>query len=82
LQREASLVDKITWHKAGEVTKPGRYMLRFGWLTVTTQDLAVWKQFPDAMFTLVKRATGAARDEPEEFLLGTFELPVNSPRQP
>jgi hypothetical protein len=47
-------------------------MFRFGWLTVTAEDLAVWEQFPNAAFTLV---TAAATDVVgEEFHLGTFEL--------
>ena len=45
-------INKITWQKAGRVTEPGRYMFRFGWLTVTADDLAIWRQFPDATFTL------------------------------
>jgi hypothetical protein len=56
-------------------------MLRFGWLTVTAEDLAVWKQFPDAMFTLVE-ISGDAKAPEEfhsgEFRLGTFELPGGS----
>jgi hypothetical protein len=48
-------------------------MFRFGWLTVTAQDLAVWEQFPNAAFTLVM--TSATTDvRGEEFQLGTFEL--------
>jgi hypothetical protein len=64
-------INKVTWQRAGRVTEPGRYMLRFGWLTVTADDLAVWKQFPQAAFTLVKIA-GQAEDD--EFRLGAFEL--------
>jgi len=40
-------------------------MFRFGWLTVTAEDLAVWEQFPNAM-------TSAATDVGEEFQLGTL----------
>jgi hypothetical protein len=78
-------VTKITWQKAGLVTEPGRYMFRFGWLTVSADDLAVWKQFPDAAFTLVKMPGqsgaqgGALQDRAlEEYHLGAFELPANS----
>ena len=48
------MVNKISWQKAGRVTEPGRYMFTFGYLTVTESDLAVWRQFPNAMFTLVE----------------------------
>ena len=73
------MVNKISWEKAGRVTEPGRYMFTFGWLTVTAEDLAVWKQYPLAMFTLVKlpAATEAdASEVAEEFHLGAFELPA------
>jgi len=52
-------VNKLTWAQVGLVTEPGRYMFKFGWLTVTAEDLAVWKQFPSAAFTLY--STGATR---------------------
>jgi hypothetical protein len=48
-------------------------MFRFGWLTVTAEDLAIREQFPNAAFSLV--TTAAATDVVgEEFRLGTFEL--------
>lgn len=69
------MVTKITWQKAGRVAEPGRYMLRFGWLNVAAEDLAVWEQFPDAAFTLVKMP--AKGDDTEEFRLGAFDLQGN-----
>jgi hypothetical protein len=75
------MVNKITWQRAGGVTEPGRYMFTFGWLRVTSDDLAVWNQFPDAAFTLVElpahpgEADEAEEVHAEEFHLGTFELP-------
>jgi hypothetical protein len=69
-------VNKITWQKAGRVTEPGRYMFTFGWLTVAAEDLIVWEQFPNAVFTLVKTATPP--DAAEEFHLGAFELPEDT----
>ena len=78
------MVNKITWQKAGRVTEPGRYMFTFGWLTVAPEDIAVWEQFPNASFTLVKTATAPATDdgqEPgEEFRLGAFDLGDNFSR--
>jgi hypothetical protein len=65
-------VNKITWQKVGGVTEPGRYMLSFGWLTITPEDLAVWQLYPNAVFTLVNLT--AATDGGEEFHLGVFEL--------
>lgn len=65
------MVTKVTWQEAGRVTEPGRYMFRFGWLTVTAEDLAVWKQFPDATFTLVQMP---GQFDDAEFRLGAFDL--------
>ena len=63
-------VEKVTWQKAGRVTQPGRYMFRFGWLTITADDLAIWERFPNAEFALVKIVTTEAEDE---FRLGAFD---------
>ena len=62
-------VKKVTWQQVGRVTEPGRYMFRFGWLTIAAEDLAVWEQLPNAAFTLVRTAA-----EIEEYRLGAFEL--------
>jgi hypothetical protein len=76
-------VNKLRWRQVGGVTEPGRYMFTFGWLTVTAEDLAVWEQFPNAAFTLVKTAmvadVGAEEEAGEEFHLGTFELRQDPP---
>jgi hypothetical protein len=69
------LVDKVTWQQVGRVTEPGRCMFRFGWLTVTAEDLAVWEKLPSAAFSLVR--TAAATDAGDEFRLGAFEVREN-----
>jgi hypothetical protein len=66
-------VNKITWQQVGGVTEPERYMFTFGWLTITAEDLAVWQQFPNAVFTLVQTVT-TADEVGDEFRLGSFEL--------
>jgi hypothetical protein len=68
----ALTVNKVTWAQVGRVTKPGRYMFKFGWLTVTAEDLAIWEQFPSAAFTLYQTPTA---EEEDDFRLGAFELP-------
>jgi hypothetical protein len=73
-RRRKLAINKVTWQQAGHVNEPGRYMFRFGWLTVAEDDLAIWTQYPEASFTLVKTAAVAATDETEEFHLGAFEL--------
>ena len=78
------MVNKVTWQQVGHVTEPGRYIFRFGWLTIAADDLAVWEQFPDAAFALVKTAALTATDADadtdlaEEFHLGAFGLPEKS----
>jgi hypothetical protein len=39
-------VNKLTWAQVGLVTEPGRYMFKFGWLTITADDLAIWQKYP------------------------------------
>jgi hypothetical protein len=76
-------VNKITWAQVGRVTDPGRYMFKFGWLTITADDLAIWVKYPNAAFTLYSTAKapeprGDAEEQAgEEFRLGTFELREN-----
>ena len=73
-------VNKITWAQVGRVTEPGRYMFKFGWLTITADDLAVWEQYPGAAFALYGTAAQTPsgdeiEEEPgEEFRLGSFEI--------
>ncbi len=65
----ATAIKKVTWRQVGRVTEPGRYMFRFGWLTIAAEDLAVWEQLPNAAFTLIRTAS-----EIEEYRLGAFDL--------
>jgi hypothetical protein len=62
-----SPVNKITWAQVGRVTEPGRYMFKFGWLTITAEDLTVWGQYPNAAFTLVRTPT--MKEAGDEFRL-------------
>jgi hypothetical protein len=77
-------VNKVTWAQVGRVSDPGRYMFKFGWLTITADDLVVWRAFPNAAFTLVRTTAPAAPLEAEvqpvaeEFRLGAFELRIDS----
>jgi hypothetical protein len=74
-------LNKITWAQVGRVTEPGRYMFKFGWLTITPDDLAIWKAHPNGAFTLYStvRTKEPETEEVtgEEFRLGTFELREN-----
>ena len=68
-------IKKLTWAQVGRVTEAGRYMFRFGSLTITAEDLWVWENYPTAVFTLIR--TGGGQTEADEFRLGTFELRTN-----
>jgi len=46
-------------------------MFKFGWLNVAADDLAIWKQFPSAAFTLVPIESG---EDGEEYRLGSFDV--------
>jgi hypothetical protein len=54
-------------------------MFRFGWLTISAQDIAIWDQFPHALFALVQTAATSATDAGEEFHLGAFEIREDPP---
>jgi hypothetical protein len=68
-------VNKVNWSQVGRVTEPGRYMFKFGWVTITAAELAIWRQFPQAAFTLY-RPSGIETED--DFRLGAFDLPEDS----
>ena len=72
-------VDKVTWDRVGRVTEPGRYMYKFGWLTITAGDLAIWQQYPQAAFTLLAQRTAPDHFGVEEFHLGAFDIAPEAP---
>lgn len=49
-------VNKITWDKIDRVAEAGRYKCFFGYLTVTPEDVDVWKRHADPTFTLIAAA--------------------------
>ncbi|MGX1322545.1 hypothetical protein AB7M17_005998 [Bradyrhizobium sp. USDA 377] len=72
-------VNKITWDRVGRVTEPGRYMYTFGWLTITAGDLEIWKQYPNAAFTLLAHPAEPDAFIGEEFHLGAFDIAPEGP---
>lgn len=68
-------VNKVNWSQVGRVTEPGRFMFKFGWVTITAAELEVWRRFPQAAFTLY-RPSGAETED--DFRLGAFDLPEDS----
>ena len=67
------MIHRVTWAQVGRLTEPGRFMFKFGWVTITPQDLWVWENFPSAAFTLVQTLP-RDDDGAREFRLGTFDL--------
>jgi hypothetical protein len=67
----ATAPQKVTWQEVGRVAEPGRYLFRFGWLTVTAADIAIWQRHPDAALTLVAGLPGEITDE---YHLGVFDF--------
>jgi hypothetical protein len=87
VQEESKVaVNKITLAQVGLVTQPGRYMIKFGWLTITAADVVIWEKYPTAAFTLYStsgatptKTEDKADEEAEEgSRLGTFELRSDS----
>lgn len=66
-------VNKITWERAGRVTEPGRYLYKFGWVTITAGDLDIWQHYPDAAFTLLAERSSNETIS-DEFHLGAFDI--------
>jgi hypothetical protein len=71
--RSEMRVNKINWDKIGRVTEPGRYRCFFGYLTVTSEDIEVWTQYPHATFTLISRPT-SEQSVGEDYRLGAFDI--------
>jgi hypothetical protein len=66
-------INKVNWHQVGGITQPGRHLYTFGWLTISAEDISIWEQYPNAVFTLVSART-EGDSSAEEYRLGTFEL--------
>ncbi len=63
---------KVNWREVGQVAEPGRFLFKFGWLTITAEDIAIWNEHPHAAFTLV--LVPPLGETPDEFRLGAFDL--------
>ena len=70
------MVPRVSWKQVGLVKEAGRYMFKFGWVTVTAEDLQIWHQFPDATFALYE-VHGV--DGNDEYRLGSVELNAAAP---
>lgn len=70
-------VARVSWKNIGRVTQPGRHMFKFGWVTITAEDLAIWAQYPEATFALYE-APGLERLN-DDYRLGSVQLPLAQP---
>ena len=64
-------MNKLTWEDIGSATVPGQYQTRFGMVEVTGDDVAIWKQFPQAKFAVVGLSL---RHSSEVLHLGAFDI--------
>jgi response regulator RpfG family c-di-GMP phosphodiesterase len=64
-------IHHVTWAQVGKVSEPGRYLFKFGWLTITAADIAIWQRHPEAAFTLL---ISPSSDDTEAFHLGAFDI--------
>lgn len=69
-------VNRVSWKHLGLVQEPGRYMFRFGWVTVTVDDLQVLSLFPEATFALYEVA---GVENSDEYRLGSVDLNIPPP---
>jgi hypothetical protein len=63
--------------QVGRVTEPGRYIFKFGWLTITAEDLAVWGTISERGAHLLQNAMVTEEAKEDFRLIGTFELRKN-----
>ena len=70
------VVARVSWGNVGKVQEPGRYMFRFGWVTITVEDLKIWSQISRAMFALYE-VPGA--ETADEYRLGSVDLNTPPP---
>jgi hypothetical protein len=73
------MVSRVSWKQVGKVAEPGRYMFKFGWVTVTAEDLQIWQRFPDATFALYE-VSGA--ETGYDYRLGSVNLNITASENP
>lgn len=64
------MIARISRPDVADANEPGRYKFRFGWVTITSEDLATWSQYPRATFAIYQ----VKGETPDEYRLGTFDL--------
>jgi hypothetical protein len=64
---------KVTWQDVGSPIEPGNYEFEDGVLYVKQRELDIWKEHPDALFSVssIRPYVG-----PTRYVLGSYELPV------
>lgn len=64
---------QITWSDIGKSEAPGEFQTRFGPVSVRANHIAIWKENPTALFTLVPYST--ISPPKRGFHLGTYSIP-------
>jgi hypothetical protein len=74
-RQEGGMKTTVTWQDVGSPTEPGLYEFDDGVLYVKQRELDVWKEHPNALFTVspIRPYVGPVR-----YVLGTYELPVEN----
>ncbi|MBR1126697.1 hypothetical protein [Bradyrhizobium iriomotense] len=62
---------RLRFSDVGEPSEPGEHRSHYGLVAITRSDLAVWKAFPDAVFTVIQPSPYS---NATIFRLGTFEV--------
>jgi hypothetical protein len=65
-----SRIAHISRLDVASASEPGRYQFKFGWVTITAGDIAMWSQYPRATFAIYE----IRGETPNEYRLGAFDL--------
>lgn len=60
---------EVSWQDVHKTEQPGDYPFRGGMLTVRAREIEIWKEHPDATFTVVPFQ---GQSGPKRFVLGTW----------
>lgn len=63
---------KVAWSDVNNVQETGHYPFRDGVIAILALEIAIWRNRPDALFTLMRK--NPIRDQ-IEYVLGKHEFP-------
>lgn len=62
---------KISWRDVNETEEPGNFPFQGGYLSIKASEIAIWKEHPDAVFTVVPFQATVG---PKRCVLGSYEV--------